>query len=120
MRRSQSTSRSVTPRTAARRARRRVAAEIEQHTQRTARVEPETLSQAKVWDRKNKRYLIAGLCPLCASQAAWGHSIGFQKIKDPCTECQPLVDAFDTPGPRGSKWRKCLVKLEYLKDKEAA
>jgi len=78
------------------------------------RRDPETLTQAKVWSRKHRRYLAAGLCETCAAQAAWGHAVGFQKIHDPCKECAPIVALFDTPGPRGSKWRKCLIRLESL------
>jgi len=85
-----------------------------------SQIEPETISQARVWDRKNKRYLIAGLCFGCAAQAAWGHAIGFQKINPPCAECIPLIASFDTPGPQGSKWRKCLLKLEYIPEDEVA
>lgn len=105
----------VSARTAKRRAK-RVAAAAEQRRQlREGRKrEPETLTQAKVYDRKVRRYRNAGLCETCAAQAAWGHAIGFQKIHDPCKRCAPIVALFDTPGPRGSKWRKCLIRLETL------
>jgi hypothetical protein len=108
----------VTARTAARRAR---VNEAKQTAQAKAkRVAPETVAQAKVWDRKYRRYQLAGLCRVCASNAAWGHQCGFGDIPDPCTECQPIVNAFGTSGPRGSKWRKCLIKLEYLSEAELA
>lgn len=110
----------VTARTARRRARIVQAEEVAKATQRNKPRPAESMSQAKIWDRKNKRYIIAGLCFTCAAQAAWGHALGFEKIKDPCTECQPIVNGFETPGPRGSKWRKCLIKLEYAKHRQEA
>lgn len=79
---------------------------------------PETIGQARVWTRKCNRYTIAGLCSVCAAQAAYGHANGFGEIKDPCATCQPLVNTFPTPGPRGSKWRKILDKLEYMSEAE--
>ena len=110
----------VTARTAKRRAR-KVQADLEAKANaHSGPAEPETVTQAKVWDRKRKRYLIAGLCNVCAAQAAWGHALGFGKdrIKEPCNACQPIVDGLPDAGPRGSKWRKCLLKLEYLSDAE--
>jgi hypothetical protein len=113
------TSRAVTARTMKRRFQRQGELAERRRAARARPIQPETPTQARVWDRKYKRYIVAGLCLICAAQAAWGHSIGFGNINDPCDECQPLVNEFDTPGPRGSKWRKCLEKLEYLAPKEA-
>lgn len=110
----------VTARTAARRARVAEAEHTSTSTKSRKHPEPESVSQAKVWDRKYRRYQLAGLCSTCAANAAWGHQCGFGEISDPCPECQPTVNAFDTSGPRGSKWRKCLVKLEYLSEAEIA
>jgi hypothetical protein len=110
--------RAVSSRTMKRRAE-KVAAAAEQRA-RSAQRGPETMTQAKVWDRKKRRYLNAGLCFHCAAQAAWGHEIGFGKIADPCPQCQPIVDLFETPGPSGSKWRKCLLHLESLTRAEVA
>lgn len=107
------TTRPVSARTAARRARQRQEAAVSESTRERRSDGPETLGQARVWTRKQKRYEIAGLCSFCASQAAWGHAEGFQKIQEPCSRCKPLVDAFPTPGPRKSPWRKILDKLEY-------
>ncbi len=85
----------------------------------TARREaPETIGQARVWTRKCHRYEIAGLCARCAAQAAWGHAQGFTEIKDPCATCQPVVSTFPGAGPKGSKWRKVLDKLEYMSEAE--
>lgn len=84
---------------------------------RQRRREPETLGQARVWERKCRRYLLAGLCDLCAAHAAWGHAEGWQNLPwEPCAKCQPFVDLFPSPGPKGSRWRKILVKLEYMSE----
>lgn len=110
--------RPVTARTMARRGRIAERQRIEQQAEARRHDGPETLGQARTWDRKCRRYVLAGLCHKCAAQAAYGHADGFQKIHDPCDTCQPIVASFDTPGPRGSKWRKILTKLEYM-DEEA-
>lgn len=104
----------VSARTMKRRARKHQAEETAKEEQKKAAVHPETEAQARVWDRKLKRYEIAGLCHTCAAQAAWGHALGFGKIKDPCERCQPIVNALPNSGPRGSKWRKCLLRLETM------
>lgn len=109
--------RAVTARTMARRARKVEAAKAERAHARRAEA-PETLGQARVWDRKRNRYLIAGLCPPCAAQAAYGHAEGFQDIRNPCAVCQPIVNTFPNAGPRGSKWRKILDKLEYMSEEQ--
>jgi hypothetical protein len=80
---------------------------------------PETKAQARAFDRKRRRYRRVGLCHACSAQAAWGHQCGFQKINAPCTECQAVVNALPTPGPKGSPWRKCLIRLEYMTRAEA-
>lgn len=49
--------------------------------------EPETMDQAHRWERVKNRYLRAGLCIACASQAAWGHQCGFRAINAPCEIC---------------------------------
>lgn len=70
------------------------------------RARPETLQQARTWERTKGRYLAAGLCHACAAQAAWGHQCGFTGIKPPCAACTPLVAAFPTPAV--APWRKLL------------
>lgn len=112
------TRKTVTARTMKRRARVAAAeAAAKEHAKRHG-AEPETLGQARVWARKARRYEIAGLCPRCATQAAYGHANGFNVILDPCTTCQPIVNSFPHAGPRGSKWRKILDKLEYMSEAE--
>lgn len=91
---------------------------IKRATTTARREAPETIGQARVWTRKAHRYEIAGLCTRCAAQAAWGHAQGFGEIKDPCSACQPIVDTFPGAGPKGSKWRKILDKLEYMSETE--
>ena len=110
--------RTVTARTAARRARKLAAENMAAGRQEATENGPETLGQARVWTRKQGRYELAGLDPACAAQAAWGHAVGFQKIKDPCLVCLPIVAAFPVPGPKGSKWNKILDKLEYMSEEE--
>jgi hypothetical protein len=109
----------VSNRTMKRRAARRE--EVQSKREQSARrsTKPETMAQARAYDRKVRRYRRLGLCGACASQAAWGHQCGFGKINDPCTECAPIVAAFPDAGPRGSKWRKCLLKVEYMTRTEA-
>lgn len=67
---------------------------------------PETLDEALHWTRRNNRYLRLGLCYRCAAQAAWGHALGFARIKPPCGGCAPIVATFPTNavGP----WRKVV------------
>ena len=75
---------------------------------------PETIGQARVWERKKKRYEIAGLCEVDACHAAWGHAEGWAILPwNPCEACQPIINAFDTGTPH-PKWRKILQKLEYM------
>jgi hypothetical protein len=50
---------------------------------RTAkRDRPETVNQAHTWDGNFQRYKRSGFCPRCASQAAWGHQIGWRQTGD--------------------------------------
>jgi hypothetical protein len=115
--------RQVSARTARNRARRLASLEQQRKAARQVREgprPPETMGQARVWQRKCHRYELAGLCDRCASAAAWGHAEGFGALEKsgrvPCDQCQPLVNAFPSPGPRGSKWRKILDKLEYMSE----
>lgn len=78
----------------------------------------ETLSQARLWEKVKSLYVRDGLCDGCASQAAYGHQLGFgyvsprdkwseadRRIKPPCSECAPIVAAFPVDVPR-SQWRR--------------
>lgn len=55
---------------------------------------PETMRQARRWDTANVRYTRAGLCTMCASQAAWAGQIGYSRVHPPCEECAPVVAEF--------------------------
>ncbi len=69
--------------------------------------EPETAHQAAKWERVKNRYLRAGLCLRCASQAAWGHQCGFLAINPPCDDCAGVeLPAWltDHHGLRAVKW----------------
>lgn len=72
---------------------------------KTGRIDPpETLRQARRWDSAFTRYTRAGLCPRCASQAAWAGQIGYSRVHPPCEGCAPIVANF--PGARHvSGWR---------------
>jgi hypothetical protein len=78
---------------------------------------PETLNQANRWERIRRSYLGDGLCEVCASQAAWGHQLGFgfvsarrwpeadRRISPPCKSCAPIVATFPVDAT-GSGWRR--------------
>lgn len=55
---------------------------------------PESLGSAGAWEQVKARYRAAGLCPVCASQAGWGHQNGFDTTLPPCADCAPLVADF--------------------------
>lgn len=55
---------------------------------------PETLAQARRWDRAHAWYLRAGLCGRCASQMAWGHQIGWGRVHPPCESCLLIIGTF--------------------------
>lgn len=56
--------------------------------------QPETLDQARHWDRQMARYARVGLCGRCSSQAAFGHQMGWKQAQPPCGECLALVQTF--------------------------
>lgn len=64
----------------------------------------ETPSQARNWERIKNLYLANGLCHRCASQAAYGHQLGYTSLqREPCPACRPKVDEF--PRERANGWR---------------
>lgn len=67
---------------------------------------PETRSQAHTWEVTANRYQAEGLCRGCAGQAAYGHQLGFSRVRPPCAECRPLVAGFPRSAGRGNPWRK--------------
>lgn len=72
-------------------------------TTRRQAQEPETVDQARNWDRVNRLAVRFGLCFSCASQYAWGVQGGFASVRPPCPECAPLVATL--PSPRVNGWR---------------
>jgi hypothetical protein len=65
---------------------------------------PETMRQAKRWETVKNRYLAAGLCIKCASQAAYGHQLAFSRIHPPCDDCAAVVAGF--PIHATTVWRR--------------
>ncbi len=51
---------------------------------------PETIRQAKGFDSTRVAYADAGFCDLCAGQAAFGHSIGWPRVRPVCDSCRGL------------------------------
>lgn len=64
---------------------------------------PESPGQARLWDRTFDWYQAAGLCARCASQAAWGHQIGWTQVHAPCDRCTCVVSTF--PLEQMGGWR---------------
>jgi len=67
------------------------------------RPDSESMSQAQTWDKTRALYSRDGLCDACASQAAWGHQIGFKRIKPPCADCAQIAETF--PVAKSACWR---------------
>lgn len=68
---------------------------------------PETPAQAQRWETVKNRYLHAGLCLRCASQAAWGHQCGFTRVHPACDLCAGTDlprSLTDRHGYEGVKW----------------
>ena len=73
---------------------------------------PESLAQARDWEKAKVRYLQAGLCDRCASQAAWAHQPGaggWWAVHPPCNMCAELIPMLPlaTPNPA---WRSLRRK----------
>ena len=69
---------------------------------------PETIYQARTWGENKSRYLRYGLCVKCASQAAWGHQIGWGRLDhSPCATCEPIVQGFPQQSAHPG-WRKVV------------
>jgi hypothetical protein len=64
---------------------------------------PETPRQAQWWEIRKNQYLNWNLCFVCACQAAWGHQIGFLRVKAPCSDCARIVAGFPLSASAG--WR---------------
>jgi hypothetical protein len=64
---------------------------------------PETMSQAKSWQRVCRLAEEAGLCPRCATQLAWGAQRGFASVREPCAACTVVMLGWPVQRPNG--WR---------------
>lgn len=74
---------------------------------RPKRDKPETHRQATTWENTKNKYKGAGLCNGCAGQAAYGHQLGFHKIKPPCEADagkQVPEEITRRHGDRGARW----------------
>lgn len=68
---------------------------------------PETVRQAQTWETVKGHYESAGLCLGCAGQAAYGHQMGFSRVKDPCVLCRLVTlphRIIKRHGDRGQRW----------------
>lgn len=68
--------------------------------------DPETKRQAQSWEVTANLYEADGLCRGCAGQAAYGHQVGFSRIKEPCEACRPVVSGFPFSAGRHTPWRR--------------
>lgn len=60
----------------------------------TSRTKAEVLAEAERWDALSQAYRNAGLCAVCAAQAAYGSQLGFENVQRPCYRCKPRVAQF--------------------------
>lgn len=65
---------------------------------------PETLSQARSWDHVRDTYERDGFCAPCASQAAWGHQLGFTQVSQVCDKCAGTEPTYRSAGARARAW----------------
>jgi hypothetical protein len=68
---------------------------------------PETVRQAQTWETVKGHYVAAGLDDGCAGQAAYGHQMGFSRVKDPCVTCRTITlpnSLIERHGDRGQRW----------------
>jgi hypothetical protein len=67
---------------------------------------PETMSQARTFDRVVRNAGAAGLCPTCAPQLGWAAQAGtggFSSVKPPCPACTVVMIGWPLQRPNG--WR---------------
>ena len=67
--------------------------------------QPETLAQARRFQSWCGRYRAAGLCNMCAAQAAYGHAHGWRVIEPPCPRCLPVLATFPRSVRGSVAWR---------------
>ena len=68
----------------------------------------ETLRQAQTWQSNKKHYMELGLCSICSGQAAYGHQIGFRRVRPPCSSCLLTVLGFPVHEP--GEWRSYSLR----------
>lgn len=67
---------------------------------------PETMSQARTFDKVVRNAEGSGICPPCAAQLAWAVQSGgggFSSVKPPCAACQVVM--LEWPVVRVNGWR---------------
>ena len=52
---------------------------------------PESVGQARTWDRVKHEVMRLGVCEKCAAQYAWGVQVGFTLSNPPCVACTRVV-----------------------------
>lgn len=67
------------------------------------RERPESLTEARRWERYRSEFDALGLCGRCACQAAYGVQVGWSHVHPPCDRCRPVLAVFTRAGPNG--WR---------------
>lgn len=68
-----------------------------------AKTRPETIGEARNFERVKNNALRFGFCAACASQLAWGHQNGFGSLRPPCADCAAMSRALPAVKPNG--WR---------------
>jgi hypothetical protein len=67
--------------------------------------QPESITQARKWDRDKRAALAAGVGDACAAQYSWGVQVGFRLSRPPCADCAPIVNV--APGTeKPNSWRR--------------
>lgn len=67
---------------------------------------PETMSQARTFDRVVRNAEAAGLCSPCAAQLGWAAQAGgggFSSVRQPCAACTVVMLGWPVQRPNG--WR---------------
>lgn len=65
---------------------------------------PETLRQARDWQKTKDHYLLDGFCDTCSVQAAFGHQIGFSQVAHVCTGCRGKRPTYRWAGEQAHRW----------------
>jgi hypothetical protein len=71
-------------------------------------VGPESVEQARNFEKMHSEAVRKGLCSRCASQCAYGRQHGFSTVHPPCGACAFVVASW--PNDRGNGWRLYAVR----------